>query len=423
MRLQNLKVEPASHSETGSGWTVPGQTDEQGRPVVFSKEAASAFAKMIEDSRGIVTGRHIASSQRSPKKNRDVRGAERSTHLFGRGMDIHQDSKDWIKRHGAKYGWNWAPYGGPGDHGGHFEFGRGGSTDPMDSGGGDMGRSGSKSSGGGKWGFGGRSGGNWGFGGRSGGNWGFGGSGDKKKQERTPQDSPGDLSSLSGKDKKIYLHWNAGSPSSAPTNYHTSILGSGEIRRVTPYDNDRVPHTEKRNSNAIGISVSGMAGASENNFGSYAIKPLQYQKMAEEVAQVAKSMGWTSGNINIKNVMTHAEAGSNKDGRRPHDNYGPKVWGGTGERWDLFKLYQQDADGSGGDKIRNMIIQKMQGGGPVDGNIKTIQTQAPYDRPPETAMLLQQIITTEYIQMPVENRTIAFVGGVNSRDNSKFYTG
>jgi hypothetical protein len=123
------------------------------------------------------------------------------------------------------------------------------------------------------------------------------------------------------KDKKIYLHWNAGSPSSAPTNYHTSILGSGEIRRVTPYNNDRVPHTYRRNSNAIGISVSGMAGASPNNFGSYPIKPLQYQKMAEEVAQVAKSMGWTSGNININNVMTHAEAGSNKDGTRPHDYY------------------------------------------------------------------------------------------------------
>ena len=161
------------------------------------------------------------------------------------------------------------------------------------------------------------------------------------------------------KDKKIYLHWNAGSPSSAPTNYHTSILGSGEIRRVTPYNNDRVPHTYRRNSNAIGISVSGMAGASPNNFGSYAIKPLQYQKMAEEVAQVAKSMGWTSGNININNVMTHAEAGSNKDGTRPHDNYGPRAWGGTGERWDLLKLYQGDRDGTGGDKIRGMIKQKM----------------------------------------------------------------
>ena len=183
------------------------------------------------------------------------------------------------------------------------------------------------------------------------------------------------LSSLRGKDKKIYLHWNAGSPSSAPTNYHTSILGSGEIRRVTPYDDDRVPHTYRRNSNAIGISVSGMEGASPNNFGAYSIKPLQYQKMAEEVAQVAKSMGWTSGNINIKNVMTHAEAGSNKDGTRPHENYGPVAWGGDGDKWDLFKLYQGDRDGTGGDKIRGMIKQKMQGGGVVGD----IQSYADYE--------------------------------------------
>ena len=59
--------------------------------------------------------------------------------------------------------------------------------------------------------------------------------------------------------------------------------------------------------------------------------------------------------INIKRVMNHAEAASNKDGRSPHDNYGPTWWGGTGERSDLHKLSKNEADGSGGDKLRAMV--------------------------------------------------------------------
>ena len=39
--------------------------------------------------------------------------------------------------------------------------------------------------------------------------------------------------------------------------------------------------------------------------------------------------------------MTHAEAASNRDGRWMHENYGPVIWGGTGERWDLLQLEQK----------------------------------------------------------------------------------
>jgi hypothetical protein len=103
------------------------------------------------------------------------------------------------------------------------------------------------------------------------------------------------------------------------------------------------------------------------------VKPIQYQKMAEEAARIAKAWGWTASDINIKNVMTHAEAGANKDGTKRHDNYGPRQWGGTGERWDLFNLYKNDAPGSGGDKIRSMIKGMMFNGGYVNetGNYET----------------------------------------------------
>jgi hypothetical protein len=110
-------------SDTGPGYTIQGTSDASGRPVVFSQAAASAFSKMMKDSGGAVKGTDIASSKRSPKKNTDVGGATKSKHLYGIGMDIHGSSKEWIKKNGGKYGWNWAPYGGPGDHGGHFTFG------------------------------------------------------------------------------------------------------------------------------------------------------------------------------------------------------------------------------------------------------------------------------------------------------------
>jgi hypothetical protein len=125
--------------DTGPGYTIKGVTDGHNppRPVVFSKEAAEGFAKMMRDSGGIVKGSDIASSKRSPSKNTDVGGASRSKHLYGIGMDIHGSSKEWIKKNGSKYGWNWAPYGGPGDHGGHFTFGGPGLTPSGTSGGGD----------------------------------------------------------------------------------------------------------------------------------------------------------------------------------------------------------------------------------------------------------------------------------------------
>ena len=40
-------VVPASHSETGSGFGIAGQKDQSGRPLVFSKPAADAFAKAL----------------------------------------------------------------------------------------------------------------------------------------------------------------------------------------------------------------------------------------------------------------------------------------------------------------------------------------------------------------------------------------
>ena len=72
--------------------------------------------------------------------------------------------------------------------------------------------------------------------------------------------------------------------------------------------------------------------------GNYGPKKVQLEAMMAEAANIAKTWGWTANDVNIKRVMTHAEAASNKDIDRSHDNYGPVFWGGTGERSDLHKL-------------------------------------------------------------------------------------
>jgi muramidase (phage lysozyme) len=114
-------VQSISHPDTGSGYTIAGVKDEQGRPAVFSQKAADAFGKMMSDSKGVVNGSDIASSQRSPAKNASLPGAAKnSNHLYGNALDIHGSSQTWMRANGKKYGWNINDY--DGSHGGHFDF-------------------------------------------------------------------------------------------------------------------------------------------------------------------------------------------------------------------------------------------------------------------------------------------------------------
>ena len=69
----------------------------------------------------------------------------------------------------------------------------------------------------------------------------------------------------------------------------------------------------------------------------------QLNSLFVEAAFVARSWGWGADQITVERVMTHAEAASNRDGRWMHDNYGPVIWGGTGERWDLLQLSKNGA--------------------------------------------------------------------------------
>ena len=109
-----------THPNTGRGFGLNGLVDYKGRPGVFSKGAAAAFAKMITDSDGQVRGSDIASSQRSKSYNSHVGGVSNSNHLYGNALDIHGSSQTWMRANGSKYGWMINDY--PGSHGGHFNY-------------------------------------------------------------------------------------------------------------------------------------------------------------------------------------------------------------------------------------------------------------------------------------------------------------
>ena len=179
---------------------------------------------------------------------------------------------------------------------------------------------------------------------------------------------------INDKGNGIYLHWTAGNYNSIGGPYHTVFTGDGTMHRKFEYGSSTGGHTYSRNAGSVGLSL-----AANPNIGQW---PTEEQKnsMAEESARIAKAWGWTAGDINIKKVMTHGEAGSNVDGYNAHTNYGPfgrgrsdtdpekdasSVGAQAGmERWDLDKLYSHDdVYGSGGDEMRERIKGFMRKGG------------------------------------------------------------
>ncbi|TVS02372.1 MAG: N-acetylmuramoyl-L-alanine amidase [Cyanobium sp. PLM2.Bin73] len=151
----------------------------------------------------------------------------------------------------------------------------------------------------------------------------------------------------------IYLHWSATPHSWVRSGlYHTIIGGDGSLHRLHAYSIDLPAHTWRRNSNSVALSCACMGGRPDP----WTIPPTeaQLEAMCREAAEIARSWGWQADAITIQRVMTHAEAASNRDGRWMHDNYGPVIWGGTGERWDFLQL-SRNGPPTGGDELRRRI--------------------------------------------------------------------
>ena len=156
----------------------------------------------------------------------------------------------------------------------------------------------------------------------------------------------------------IYLHWTAtGYDWIRPGHYHVIISGDGRVHRLHSTSVDLPAHTWARNSNAVALSCSCMGGQPDP--WTLPPTPAQLDSLCAETAAIATSWGWSASDITIQRVMTHAEAASNKDGRVMHDNYGPVVWGGTGERWDLLQL-EKNGTLDGGEQLRRRIRELME---------------------------------------------------------------
>lgn len=119
-KKQKVQVIPASHPETGKGFAIRGVKDGNGRPLILSKGAITAFGEMMKDSKGVVKGSDVASGKRSPAQNKKVGGVKNSNHLGGNALDIHGTSMPWMRKKGKAYGWIVNDY--PGSHGGHFDY-------------------------------------------------------------------------------------------------------------------------------------------------------------------------------------------------------------------------------------------------------------------------------------------------------------
>ncbi len=157
----------------------------------------------------------------------------------------------------------------------------------------------------------------------------------------------------------IYLHW-AATPYTWVRSglYHSIISGDGFVHRLHSYAADLPAHTWRRNANAVALSCACMGGQPDP----WTIPPTapQLEALCQEAAAVARSWGWSADEITIQRLMTHAEAAANRDGRQLHENYGPVIWGGTGERWDLLQL-EKGGPPTGGEQLRERVRQILRG--------------------------------------------------------------
>ena len=157
----------------------------------------------------------------------------------------------------------------------------------------------------------------------------------------------------------IYLHWTAtGYDWIRPGHYHSIIGGDGRVHRLHAYSVDLPAHTYGRNRNSVALSCACMGGIPDP----WTQPPTSAQltSLCAEAAAIARSWGWHEADISLQSVLTHAEAASNRDGRVMHDNYGPVIWGGTGERWDLLQL-EKNGPSDGGEQLRQRIRALLRG--------------------------------------------------------------
>lgn len=121
--------------------------------------------------------------------------------------------------------------------------------------------------------------------------------------------------------ERIIIHWTAGGNRANATDkkhYHVLIEGDGDIvsgdhpikANKAPLSKEYAAHTLNCNTNSIGVSMCGMAGAVESPFspGKSPITEVQFRAMIKEVAKLSRQYGI---GVSPKTILTHAEVESN----------------------------------------------------------------------------------------------------------------
>ena len=198
-------------------------------------------------------------------------------------------------------------------------------------------------------------------------------------QSKTPYNATG-----GNKNRKIFLHWTAGTYTMPFSYYHTVFLGDGKAVRYTPYGQDKYSHTQGANKGSIGLSVAAMDGPDgQDRMSSWPTPPTaaQMDAMITEAAQIANDWGWDSATVD-SNVRTHGE----------WERYATKngILPGGPQRWDLDKLKPSDPNidtskvlSHGGNTLRARIKAKMQAlKAGANNNEEIQQPQSNPDAPP-----------------------------------------
>ena len=149
-----------------------------------------------------------------------------------------------------------------------------------------------------------------------------------------PQSKTGFVAGKGNAGKRIFLHWSAGSHTTAYSAYHSIALGDGSMVRHTPYSQDKGTHTGGANTDSVGLAIAAAAGAQERGkLGQYAPTKAQLDAMIYDAARLAADWGWSEATID-SNVRTHGEW--ERFATRTNELEG------SPQRWDLDRLRDSD---------------------------------------------------------------------------------
>lgn len=147
--------------------------------------------------------------------------------------------------------------------------------------------------------------------------------------------------SAAGSIDRIFLHWSAGHYGQFFEDYHINIDYDGSIIVTTNDLTEVKAHTWRQNTGSIGITLACAYNATTNNLGTEPPTIAQLDAMARVVRVLCDGLGIP---VDYDHVRTHAE-------QADIDDYGPAT---TCERWDGWFWIDGDAQGEGGEKIREM---------------------------------------------------------------------